>query len=91
MPREIKTEIFLFDRTGKEIFDKVVHHIRFMPVLFHLLVCVEVGEDGWRETIFLLYKRFRITETWLVDLNRRQKWNQFKQTTLKKVGNESKN
>lgn len=85
IPEEIKIQIFLFDQTRKDLFDQVVHQIRFIPVLFHLQICVEVGQEEWRESIFFLYKSFRITETWLIDLNRRQKWNQFKNMTLRKI------
>ena len=37
LPVELRTKIFLFDRTRKELFDKVIHQIELIPVLDQIL------------------------------------------------------
>lgn len=60
-PTEVQTLIFEFDNTERERFDKVVHQIRFIPVLQNILEwscrCY-VGIVGleWYSPLFRLYK-----------------------------------
>lgn len=36
LPKEIQDQIFMYDRTKTERFDKVIHQIRFIPILDQL-------------------------------------------------------
>lgn len=86
-PEDIKRLVFLFDPTRKDLFDQVIHQINFIPVLFHLHVCVEVGGDLWKEHLLAFYRCYATNPPWIVEINRRGKWKLFLERHLKKISN----
>lgn len=77
LPFDLNVQIFLFDRTKVDSLDKVIHQIKFIPVLHHLEMCYELGGENWKEELLEFYGQYRTNEDWLIELNRRMKWRQY--------------
>lgn len=74
LPKEIQDIIFYLDPTKKELFDKVVHQINFIPVLEHLIGTYEFF------THFKCTKKIQKERIQKIKLDA---WRRYRQKTLK--------
>jgi hypothetical protein len=78
LPDEIQFMIWSFDPTGKELFDKTLHQIQFIPVLQEIKYYFYTNETNWRKDIYDFKKAFH-NPTWIVHMIRNDNWKRFRQ------------
>lgn len=53
LPSDVKTMIFEYDTTGREMFDKTIHQINFIPVLHCIVFWKSMfGEEWYKSHLF---------------------------------------
>lgn len=85
LPQEIKTKIFEYDRTGKDQFEKTIHHLKFIPVLHVIVFWKSLFGENWYKSHLYSYKYRKQYGFPPIDseMSRRKSWDSFRKTKLK--------